>query len=94
MKDVYVFIPEPGNNKAIIASSAIARAMRKMNKVAILRCVWRQGQGNVVVGVLTPNVSSIQSIVSWDLSALFILLSSIYLLLLFLFIFSGGVPLP
>ncbi|KAJ6328462.1 hypothetical protein OIU77_010201 [Salix suchowensis] len=28
-----------------------------MNKVAILRCVWRQGQGSVVVGVLTPNIS-------------------------------------
>lgn len=64
MKDVYIFIPEPGNNKAIVASSAIARAMKAMNKVAILRCVWRQGQGNVVVGVLTPNISCVDSIVS------------------------------
>ncbi|PHT51638.1 ATP-dependent DNA helicase 2 subunit KU80 [Capsicum baccatum] len=31
--------------------------MKKMNKVAIVQCVWRQGQGNVVVRVLTPNVS-------------------------------------
>ncbi|XP_039164326.1 ATP-dependent DNA helicase 2 subunit KU80-like isoform X1 [Eucalyptus grandis] len=31
--------------------------MKEMHKVAILCCVWRQGQGNVVVGVLTPNVS-------------------------------------
>lgn len=62
MKDVYIFIPEPGNRKAIVASSAIARAMKEMNKVAILRCVWRQGQGNVVVGVLTPNISCIDNI--------------------------------
>jgi len=65
MKDVYIFIPEPGNRKAIVASSAIARAMKEMNKVAILRCVWRQGQGNVVLGVLTPNISCIDNIVSY-----------------------------
>ncbi|XP_042501367.1 ATP-dependent DNA helicase 2 subunit KU80 isoform X1 [Macadamia integrifolia] len=58
MKDVYIFIAEPGNTRAIQAVSAIARAMKEMNKVAILRCVWRQGQGNVVVGVLTPNLSN------------------------------------
>ena len=40
--------------KAILALSALARAMKEMNKV---RCVWRQGQVNVVVGFLTPNVS-------------------------------------
>lgn len=57
MKDAYVFIPEPGNDKAIVACSAIARAMKEMNKVAILRCVWRQNQGSVVIGVLTPNIS-------------------------------------
>ncbi|XP_057980916.1 ATP-dependent DNA helicase 2 subunit KU80 isoform X2 [Malania oleifera] len=57
MKDVNIFIAEPGNTKAILAVSAIARAMKEMNKVAILRCVWRQGRGNVVIGVLTPNVS-------------------------------------
>ncbi|XVE74009.1 hypothetical protein DITRI_Ditri11bG0164600 [Diplodiscus trichospermus] len=57
MKDVYLFIPEPGNTRAILAVSAIARAMKETNKVAILRCVWRQGQQNVVVGVLTPNIS-------------------------------------
>ncbi|KAM1252435.1 hypothetical protein ACFX13_041280 [Malus domestica] len=57
MKDVNIFIPEPGNTRAILAVSALARAMKDMNKVAIMRCVWRQGQGNVVVGVLTPNVS-------------------------------------
>ncbi|XP_062091522.1 ATP-dependent DNA helicase 2 subunit KU80 [Humulus lupulus] len=58
MKDANVFIPEPGNTKAILAASALARAMKEANKVAILRCVWRQGQGNVVVGVLTPNISN------------------------------------
>ncbi|XWS32324.1 hypothetical protein CRYUN_Cryun23aG0149700 [Craigia yunnanensis] len=57
MKDVYLFIAEPGNTRAILTVSAIARAMKEMNKVAILRCVWRQGQQNVVVGVLTPNIS-------------------------------------
>lgn len=64
MKDVNIFIPEPGNTRAILAVSALARAMKDMNKVAILRCVWRQGQGNVVVGVLTPSVSDNDNIVS------------------------------
>ncbi|KAM3264469.1 ATP-dependent DNA helicase 2 subunit KU80 [Capsicum annuum] len=57
LKDVNSFIGEPGNKKAILALSALARTMKEMNKVAIVRCVWRQGQGNVVVGALTPNVS-------------------------------------
>ncbi|KAH7577791.1 hypothetical protein JRO89_XS01G0299900 [Xanthoceras sorbifolium] len=57
MKDVNVLIAEPGKPRAMIAVSALARAMKEMNKVAILRCVWRQGQQNVVVGVLTPNVA-------------------------------------
>lgn len=65
MKDVYVFIAEPGNTKAMLAVSAIARAMKEMNKVAILRCVWRNGQGNVVIGVLTPNVSDRENIVGF-----------------------------
>lgn len=63
MKEVYAFIPEPGNKKATIAVSSIARAMRETNKVAILRCVWRQGQGNVTIGVLTPNISSMDTMV-------------------------------
>ncbi|XP_008438156.2 ATP-dependent DNA helicase 2 subunit KU80 [Cucumis melo] len=57
MKDVNVFIAEPGNKRSIVAVSALARAMKEMDKVAIVRCVWRQGQGGVVVGVLTPNIS-------------------------------------
>ncbi|KAJ7950986.1 ATP-dependent DNA helicase 2 subunit KU80 [Quillaja saponaria] len=57
MKDVNIFLAEPGNTRAIAAVSSLARAMKEMNKVAIVRCVWRQGQSNVVVGVLTPNVS-------------------------------------
>ncbi|KAL8500243.1 hypothetical protein ACS0TY_020010 [Phlomoides rotata] len=57
MKDTNLFIAEPGNTRSILAISALARAMKEMNKVAIIRCVWRQGQTNVVVGVLTPNVS-------------------------------------
>lgn len=67
MKDVNIFIAEPGNTKAILAFSALARAMKEMNKVAIIRCVWRQGQGNVVVGVLTPSVSDNEKIVSQSL---------------------------
>ncbi|CAL4937176.1 unnamed protein product [Urochloa decumbens] len=62
MKDVCLFIPEPGNTKATLAVSAIARAMHQMNKVAIVRCVWRQGQGNVSIGVLTPNISSANNV--------------------------------
>uniref|UniRef100_A0A803LI30 ATP-dependent DNA helicase 2 subunit KU80 n=1 Tax=Chenopodium quinoa TaxID=63459 RepID=A0A803LI30_CHEQI len=57
MKDVNIFIAEPGKREAVTAISALARAMKEMNKVAIVRCVWRQGQSGVVIGVLTPNVS-------------------------------------
>lgn len=64
MKDVNLFIAEPGNTKATLAVSALARAMKEMKKVAIVRCVWRQGQANVVIGVLTPNVSKIDNVVS------------------------------
>lgn len=64
MKDVCSFVPEPGNTKAALAVSAIARAMQQMNKVAIVRCVWKQGQGNVALGVLTPNISSVNNVVS------------------------------
>lgn len=57
MKDANVFIADPGNTRAVLAVSALARAMKEKNKLAIVRCVWRNGQVNVVVGVLTPNVS-------------------------------------
>ncbi|KAF1868103.1 hypothetical protein Lal_00018619 [Lupinus albus] len=57
MKDVNIFIAEPRNTKAVLSVSALARAMKDTNKVAILRCVWRRGQRNVVIGVLTPNVT-------------------------------------
>ncbi|CAJ1949838.1 unnamed protein product [Sphenostylis stenocarpa] len=62
MKDVYVFLPESGNTRAMLAVSALARAMKEMNKVAILRCVWKRGQANVVIGVLTPNLSDKENI--------------------------------
>ncbi|VAI40645.1 unnamed protein product [Triticum turgidum subsp. durum] len=62
MKDVNSFVPEPGNTKAIVAVSALARAMQETNKVAILRCVWRQNQANVAFGVLTPNISSVNNV--------------------------------
>ncbi|XLT51802.1 hypothetical protein HN873_044406, partial [Arachis hypogaea] len=47
MKDVNVFIAEIGNTKGTLALSLLAKAIKKMNKVAILHCVWRQGQANV-----------------------------------------------
>lgn len=71
MKDVNVFIPEPGNTRAILAVSALARAMKDKNKVAIVRCVWRQGQASVIVGALTPNVSDNDNIVSLKLKMQF-----------------------
>lgn len=64
MKDVNIFIAEPGHAKANLAVSALARAMKETKKVGILRCVWRQGQGNVVLGVLTPNLSDKEGVVS------------------------------
>lgn len=57
MKESNVFLPEPGNVSSILAISALARAMKETNKVAIVRCVWRQGQAGVVMGALTPNIS-------------------------------------
>ncbi|KAF2620359.1 hypothetical protein F2Q68_00038774 [Brassica cretica] len=57
MKDVNIVVPDPSKEKSVIAVSALAREMKQTNKVAIVRCVWRNGQGNVVVGVLTPIVS-------------------------------------
>ncbi|KAL1331379.1 hypothetical protein HN51_048647 [Arachis hypogaea] len=62
MKDVNIFIPEPENKKAMVALSALARAMKEMNKLAILRCVWRRGQTKVVIGVLIPNISDKENI--------------------------------
>ncbi|KAM7472109.1 hypothetical protein LguiA_010292 [Lonicera macranthoides] len=57
MKDVNFFMAEPGNRNAILSVSALARAMKELNKVAILRCVWRQGQDKLAIGVLTPYIS-------------------------------------
>lgn len=58
MKDTSIIIGEPGNTKAILAVSAVARAMEETKKVAIVRCVWKQGQANAVLCVLTPNISN------------------------------------
>jgi len=65
MKDVCVFLPQPGNTRAMLAVSALARAMKEKDKVAILRCVWRKGQSNAIIGVLTPNLSDKENIVSF-----------------------------
>lgn len=53
-----MFVPEPGHTKSILAVSALARAMDATHQVALVRCVWRQGQNNVVLGVLTPYVAT------------------------------------
>jgi hypothetical protein len=53
-----MFVPEPGHTKSILAVSALARAMDASHQVALVRCVWRQGQNNVVLGVLTPYVAT------------------------------------
>lgn len=63
MKDVNFFMSEPGNRNAILSVSALARAMKELDKVAILRCVWRQGQDKLVIGVLTPHISDKDNIV-------------------------------
>ncbi|CAN8321234.1 unnamed protein product [Cochlearia groenlandica] len=57
MKDVNIVVPDPSKEKSAIAVSALAREMKQTNKVAIVRCVWKNGQGHVIVGVLSPNVS-------------------------------------
>lgn len=54
MKETNLFIPEPGNTKSALAISALVRAMEYTEMVAVVRCVWRHGQANVVIGVLTP----------------------------------------
>eukprot|EP00850_Spirogloea_muscicola_P013604 SM000093S24415 [mRNA] locus=s93:91019:95736:- [translate_table: standard] len=56
MKDVNVFLPEAGNEKATVAISALARALAAAKKVAIVRCVFRIG-ARVVVGVLSPHLA-------------------------------------
>eukprot|EP00850_Spirogloea_muscicola_P020534 SM000219S06679 [mRNA] locus=s219:58763:62428:- [translate_table: standard] len=56
MKDVNVFLPEAGNEKATVAISALARALAAAKKVAIVRCAFRIG-ARVVVGVLSPHVA-------------------------------------
>ncbi|MED6145216.1 ATP-dependent DNA helicase II subunit 2 [Stylosanthes scabra] len=61
MKDVKIFMAEPGNTKAMLALSALARAMKEMNKVAILRCVRGRGP-KVFIGALIPNVSDRENI--------------------------------
>ncbi|KAJ8748966.1 hypothetical protein K2173_013404 [Erythroxylum novogranatense] len=70
MKDANIFIAEPGNIKATLGVSALARAMKEMDKVAIVRCVWREGQANVVVGVLMPNISKKENTVGFMMDIL------------------------
>ena len=63
-------MPDPGHEKSIVAVSALARAMKESNYGALVRCVWRQGQSNVVMGVLLPFVSeqeNVVSIISFDM---------------------------
>lgn len=55
MSDVSIVIPEPGEEKAVIAVSALARALHSRNKAAIVRfkLINRENQG-VTMGILTP----------------------------------------
>ncbi|KAL2644979.1 hypothetical protein R1flu_012566 [Riccia fluitans] len=62
MKEANVFIPEPGNERSTVAVSCLVRAMEAEGKVAIVRCIWRARQTNVVLGVLTPCLASEVSI--------------------------------
>ncbi|XP_057869345.2 ATP-dependent DNA helicase 2 subunit KU80 isoform X2 [Cryptomeria japonica] len=62
LKDTNIIVPEPGNTMAILAVSAVARAMEDTKKVAIVRCIWRQGQKQAVLGLLTPNLSSSENV--------------------------------
>lgn len=57
-------MPEPGHQKSIVAVSALARAMKEHDYAAVVRCVWRQGQTNVVMGILLPFVSAQENVVS------------------------------
>lgn len=86
MKDVNVFIADPGSTRANLAVSALARAMKEKNKVAITRCVWRNGQGNVVVGVLTPNVFDRDNTVCFNKRFHWILLNFLIYLLIILIV--------
>ncbi|MED6160576.1 ATP-dependent DNA helicase II subunit 2 [Stylosanthes scabra] len=62
MEDVKILMAEPENTKAMLALSALARAMKEMNKVAILRCVRGRGKSKVFIGALIPNVSDRENI--------------------------------
>ncbi|KAG0556988.1 hypothetical protein KC19_11G093300 [Ceratodon purpureus] len=58
LKESNIFVPEPGHEKSIVAVSALVRAMKELDYVAVVRCIWRQGQTNVVMGVLLPFVAT------------------------------------
>lgn len=73
LKESNIFIPEPGHEKSIVAVSALARAMKELDYAAVVRCVWRQGQTNVVLGVLLPFVSTQDNVVSMT-SSCFVLM--------------------
>ncbi|KAL3698242.1 hypothetical protein R1sor_012318 [Riccia sorocarpa] len=62
MKEANVFIPEPGNERSTVAVSCLARGMEAEGKVAIVRCIWRARQTNVVLGVLTPCLAGEDSV--------------------------------
>lgn len=62
LKESSIFLPEPGHQKSIVAVSALARAMKEHDYAAVVRCVWRQGQTNVVMGILLPFVSAQENV--------------------------------
>lgn len=73
LKEANIFVPEPGHQKSILAVSALARAMEASNQIALVRCVWRQGQNNVVLGVLTPYLATEDNVVSPGMNLLLFL---------------------
>lgn len=72
MKETNVFVPELRNTRSTLAISCLARAMEAEGKVAIVRCVWRAGQANVALGVLTPCLGSDDSVVSLQITLNFL----------------------
>ena len=60
MKDVSLFVPEPGDIHSATAMSALARAMEATQKVAIVRCKFtNRADAGIVIGVLTPKVAQV-----------------------------------
>lgn len=58
-RDTNIFIIAPRN---IVAIFVVAKEMQTTKNVFILRFVWRKGQSNDVLGILTPNISNTDNV--------------------------------